>query len=426
MGNIENTAVNELITRATGGPRATSPSARMAAAIPPPLDSFQRDPGHTTLPVKMPVAAPFETTLPMAYPMVPRALLAPGTGRAAGVASTPPGGQAVAAAEPAWPPRGPGEMERLDPRRLYELMHQRDHERMVLTFQMRRRSSEVRSVVSRLVFPIALLVSIGIVIGAYVAFGDHGKSHGEVAAAREPSTSPPAATETAASLPPDPAPVPAASAPAVAPAPAAAPAPVPAAAAEVIAAPAMAAAAAPSLVDVRLESIPSGATVSLVDRGRTQLVGDTPIDTAVDPAREYDLVFTYADKPPHVEHLDARATRRISAVLDAPEPPARPVDSAPRHPERAGREGRESARSRPSRARAEAVGDGTLMISSKPPCEIVIDGRATGLTTPQRSIALAAGRHRITLLNSEKAIKKALTVQIVANTTEKVIEDLMK
>ena len=175
---------------------------------------------------------------------------------------------------------------------------------------------------------------------------------------------------------------------------------------------------------MRIESIPSGATVTLVDRGRTQLVGDTPIDTAVDPSREYDLVFTYADKPPHVEHLDARATRRISAALEAPEPPARPVDPAPR---RAEHPGREAAASRPSRARAEpAAGEGTLMISSKPPCEIVIDGRATGLTTPQRAISLSAGSHRITLRNGEKSIRKTLTVQIAANATEKVIEDLMK
>jgi hypothetical protein len=66
------------------------------------------------------------------------------------------------------------------------------------------------------------------------------------------------------------------------------------------------------------------------------------------------------------------------------------------------------------------------MISSKPPCEIVIDGRATGLTTPQRAISLSAGSHRITLRNGEKSIRKTLTVQIAANATEKVIEDLMK
>ena len=66
------------------------------------------------------------------------------------------------------------------------------------------------------------------------------------------------------------------------------------------------------------------------------------------------------------------------------------------------------------------------MISSKPPCEIVIDGRSTGLTTPQRSIALSAGNHRITLLNSEKSIRKVVSVQILANTTAKIIEDLMQ
>ncbi|HEY6179899.1 MAG TPA: PEGA domain-containing protein, partial [Kofleriaceae bacterium] len=81
--------------------------------------------------------------------------------------------------------------------------------------------------------------------------------------------------------------------------------------------------------------------------------------------------------------------------------------------------------SRPRSERTEP-GVGTLMISSKPPCEIVIDGRATGLTTPQRAIALSAGSHRVTLRNSEKSIRKTLTVQIAANATEKVIEDLMK
>jgi hypothetical protein len=202
-------------------------------------------------------------------------------------------------------------------------------------------------------------------------------------------------------------------------------------------APELASVGAPALVDVRIESIPSGATVTLVDRGRTQLVGDTPIDTTVDPSRQYDLVFTYADRPPHLEHLDARATRRISAALDAREAAPRPTEAAPRpteaapHPEAAPRRGeraaREPAAARASRARGDAEpAEGRLMISSKPPCEIVIDGRSTGLTTPQRAIALPAGHHRITLVNSEKAIRKTLTVRITADTTEKVIEDLMK
>ena len=66
------------------------------------------------------------------------------------------------------------------------------------------------------------------------------------------------------------------------------------------------------------------------------------------------------------------------------------------------------------------------MISSKPPCEIVIDGKPTGLTTPQRSLALSAGSHKVTLINRENDLRKAISVQITAGATEKVIEDLMQ
>jgi hypothetical protein len=178
----------------------------------------------------------------------------------------------------------------------------------------------------------------------------------------------------------------------------------------------------PVLVDVRIDSTPSGAEVTLVDRGRTQLVGNTPIDTALDPSREYDLVFTVANQPPHVEHLDPRTTRRVSVARGRPASAPRPADSAPRHD----RAGGEPSTGRPARPRAGSAGEGTLMVSSKPPCAIVIDGRPTGLTTPQRSITLAAGNHRVTLVNSEKSIKKTVAVQIAANTTEKLIADLMK
>jgi hypothetical protein len=174
----------------------------------------------------------------------------------------------------------------------------------------------------------------------------------------------------------------------------------------------------------------------LVDRGRTQLIGDTPVDTAVDPSRAYDLVFTSASAPPHVEHLDPRTTRRVEVALGKQDGASAPADAPPQVQHAAvERTPAEHAPARPSRPRPEpraepraepAAGQGTLMISSKPPCEIVIDGRTTGLTTPQRSIALSAGSHRITLLNSEKSIHKVVSVQIIANTTAKIIEDLMQ
>ncbi|HMG21897.1 MAG TPA: hypothetical protein VK607_11285, partial [Kofleriaceae bacterium] len=64
--------------------------------------------------------------------------------------------------------------------------------------------------------------------------------------------------------------------------------------------------------------------------GRTQLVGDTPVDAAVDPSRAYDLVFSYRDGPSRVEHLDPATTRRVAVELD-------PAPAAPRPRARSGR-----------------------------------------------------------------------------------------
>ena len=78
------------------------------------------------------------------------------------------------------------------------------------------------------------------------------------------------------------------------------------------------------------------------------------------------------------------------------------------------------------RAEAPKAGaSGVLMVSSKPPCEIYVDGKATGLMTPQRSLSLSAGAHKITLINSAEKIKKTLTIQITADQPTKLIQDLM-
>src|SRR5204863_3211803 len=49
MGNIENTAVNDLIDRASGRPRATPPAGL-------PVPALATEPPHLALPVTMPVA----------------------------------------------------------------------------------------------------------------------------------------------------------------------------------------------------------------------------------------------------------------------------------------------------------------------------------------------------------------------------------
>lgn len=135
----------------------------------------------------------------------------------------------------------------------------------------RKRAPFVGIAVAKLVLPTVLLVSAGSVIGGYVVLrGDGEPSSREVAAVSVPEIP---AAETAAR-------------------------------------PA-------TLVDVRIDSTPRGATVTLVDRGTPQFVGTTPVNATVDASREYDLVFTYPNKATRVEHLDAGATRRVAVTLGA-------------------------------------------------------------------------------------------------------------
>jgi len=64
-----------------------------------------------------------------------------------------------------------------------------------------------------------------------------------------------------------------------------------------------------------------------------------------------------------------------------------------------------------------------LVLGSKPPCDIAIDGSTTGLHTPQKEIKLPVGRHRITLTNAEFGINETFTVDIKADAPEKLIKD---
>ena len=68
---------------------------------------------------------------------------------------------------------------------------------------------------------------------------------------------------------------------------------------------------------------------------------------------------------------------------------------------------------------------GALAINAKPPCLIYIDGRNTGLETPQRSIELTPGKHRITLINAEHRINTSIAVNIEAGKTTRIVRDMM-
>nr|MBA3503881.1 hypothetical protein [Deltaproteobacteria bacterium] len=68
-------------------------------------------------------------------------------------------------------------------------------------------------------------------------------------------------------------------------------------------------------------------------------------------------------------------------------------------------------------------GQGTLTLGSKPPCEIYVDGTATGLHTPQKDMKLSAGKHRITLINNEFGIKESFAIEVKADEPTKMIKD---
>jgi hypothetical protein len=66
---------------------------------------------------------------------------------------------------------------------------------------------------------------------------------------------------------------------------------------------------------------------------------------------------------------------------------------------------------------------GTLMVSSKPPCEIVIDGVATVLVTPQRAMPLTPGKHKVTLFNDTYNINATVDIVVEPGKTTKLIKD---
>jgi hypothetical protein len=219
------------------------------------------------------------------------------------------------------------------------------------------------------------------------------------------------------------------------------------------------------LADVRIDSMPAGATVTLVEKTATgqkkSFLGTTPIATSLDPSRSYEVVLALQGRPEQTAKLDPAHTPHLQIALGkttttttttTKAAPARPAIAkaitspkaapAPKHhsapkneqladpgfdsapaPTKAAAAPAERAE-RPEKPAAGAA-KGTLMISTKPPCEIVIDGKSTGLTTPQRAIPLPAGAHKVTLVNSGANINKTLMVQINADQPTKLVKDLI-
>jgi hypothetical protein len=86
---------------------------------------------------------------------------------------------------------------------------------------------------------------------------------------------------------------------------------------------------------------------------------------------------------------------------------------------------KEPAKKPAEKATAAASGsDGFLRVGSKPSTNITVDGKDTGLHTPQTHLKLGAGAHRITLTNPQFNIKETFSVDIRPGETETVIKDL--
>jgi hypothetical protein len=175
------------------------------------------------------------------------------------------------------------------------------------------------------------------------------------------------------------------------------------------------------------ESTPPGATVSLIVDGKRQTLGPAPAKAPLDPRNAIQVLF---EKPGYrainrpitfsgalEEHIVVdleKVGAQQAPPPPAPAPPPRPATPEPR-PRGTGRE--------PSAPESAAEGQGVLVLGSKPPCDIAIDGSTTGLHTPQKEIKLPIGRHRITLTNPEFGINETFAVDIKADAPEKLIKD---
>ena len=200
------------------------------------------------------------------------------------------------------------------------------------------------------------------------------------------------------------------------------------------------------LADVRIDSKPPGATVTLVEHtasgDKRSFIGSTPIATSVDTSHQFEVELELAGHALQTTHLDPAKTTRVSfdfkraaktvaaaPVVVAPVvhhhvATAKPVHSAPTAA--LADPGFDSAPAETALAAPGGTrGMGTLMLSSKPPCDILVDGKATGLSTPQRAMELPAGAHKVTLVNEAAGINKTVMIQINAGQPTKLVKDLL-
>jgi hypothetical protein len=215
-------------------------------------------------------------------------------------------------------------------------------------------------------------------------------------------------------------------------------------------------------------SDPDGANVTIIADGERKSLGPTPATFKLDPRKTYQVLFekpgyVSANRPVTLSGLERESITVVlekadgttpindggSAPSGAGTPPATsPPPAVLKTPPSAGippktpptasvtpktpplvpkvppsRPGLATGEPTPKSPSPAAGGEGTLQVSAKPPCEIIIDGKATGLSTPQREILLSVGTHRVTLVNQEFGISETFSVDIKADAPAKLVKD---
>jgi eukaryotic-like serine/threonine-protein kinase len=205
-------------------------------------------------------------------------------------------------------------------------------------------------------------------------------------------------------------------------------------------------------------SDPDGANVTIIADGERRSLGPSPASCKLDPRKSYQVLFEMpgfvsANRPVTLSGLERES---ITVVLEKAYAETAPVVREPVEPPPVSPSPVRTAAPKAPAPRVEpkvkpriepksiAVGEpspnkppiteerpddpviskeGMLQLGAKPPCEILIDGKATGLSTPQREIILSVGPHKITLVNEEYSIRETFTVEIRADVPAKVVKD---
>ena len=71
------------------------------------------------------------------------------------------------------------------------------------------------------------------------------------------------------------------------------------------------------------------------------------------------------------------------------------------------------------------AGMGSIALTSRPVCDILVDGAPAGLHTPQRELKLTAGRHRITLVDVDLKIRDTFVVDVKVGGSQAVDKDYL-